>query len=70
VNFESSLSDGQQGLIRQPSVWIVRVLESERTSTYLVVDGSDAIYEMNPIGEAILVGGAPPTPGASSSAGQ
>jgi hypothetical protein len=63
VTFEPSLSDGQQGLIRQPTVWIVRVLESERVSTYLVVDGSDAIYEMNPIGEAILVGGTPPPAG-------
>ena len=63
ATFETSLSDGQQGLIRQPTVWIVRVLESERTSTYIVVDGSDAIFEMDPIGEAVLVGGAPPTPG-------
>ena len=68
VTFESSLSDGQEGLILQPTVWIVRVLESERISTYLVVDGSDAIYKMDPIGEAILVGGTPPTPHASPSA--
>ena len=66
---EPSLGTGQQGLIDQPVLWIVRVLESERVSTYVVIDGSDAIYEMNPEGEAILVGGTPPTPGASPSAG-
>jgi hypothetical protein len=63
--FEPSLSDARHNYLSiQPTVWIVRVLESERISTYIVVDGSDAIFEMNPIGEAVLVGGAPPTPGA------
>ena len=56
-SLEPSLADGDQGLINQPVLWIVRVLESERVVTYIVVDGTDAIYEMTPDGEAILVGG-------------
>ena len=59
---EPSLGTGQDNLIDQPILWVVRVLESERVSTYVVIDGSDAIYEMNPDGDAILVGGKPPTP--------
>ncbi|HEX6869351.1 MAG TPA: hypothetical protein VF119_11130 [Candidatus Limnocylindrales bacterium] len=62
VDLEPSLGTGQENLIDQRALWIVRVLESERVVTYIVVDGSDAIYEMNPEGEAILVGGDPPEP--------
>lgn len=59
---EPSLAEGQQGLSNRPVLWVVRVLESEqRMVTYIVVDGTDAIYEMNPDGEAIQVGGTPPT---------
>ena len=68
ANFEPSLGTGQQNLIDQSILWIARVLESDRISTYIVVDGSDAIYEMNPEGQAILVGGTPPTSHASPSA--
>jgi hypothetical protein len=58
---EPSLAAGQQGLINHPVLWVVRVLESEhRMVTYIIVDGTDAIYEMNPEGEAIRVGGTPP----------
>jgi hypothetical protein len=58
---EPSLAEGQQGLINHPVLWVVRVLESEhRMVTYIVIDGTDAIYEMNPEGEAIQVGGTPP----------
>jgi len=64
---EPSLGAGQQGLMDQPILWIVRVLESDRVVTYIVIDGSDAIYEINPENEAILVGGTPPRPGASAS---
>ena len=66
---EPSLATGHRGLTERPVLWVVRVLESGRLSTYIVIDGSDAIYEMNPAGEAILVGGTPPTPGSSQSAG-
>ncbi len=68
ATFEPSLGTGQQNLIDQSILWIARVLESERISTYIVIDGSDAIYEMNPEGQAILVGGTPPTSQASPSA--
>ncbi|MFL5713452.1 MAG: hypothetical protein ACJ769_02205 [Chloroflexota bacterium] len=68
ATMEPSLATGQAGLIDQPVLWVVRVLESERVVTYIVVDGSNAIYEMNPAGEAILVGGTAPTPSASSGA--
>ena len=64
---EPSLTGGQQGLVTRPLVWVVRVLESERVVTYIVVDGTDAIYEMTPEGQAVQVGGSAggpvPTPG-------
>jgi hypothetical protein len=59
---EPTLADGQHGLIDQPKLWIVRVLESERLVTYIVVDGTDTIYEMNPEGEAVQVGGSTAEP--------
>jgi hypothetical protein len=68
ATIEPSLGTGQAGLIDRPALWVVRVLESERVVTYVVVDGSDAIYEMNPSGEAILVGGTAPIPAPTSSA--
>ena len=68
ATIEPSLGTGQQGLIDRPVLWVVRVLESERVSTYVIIDGSDVIYEMNPEGQAILVGGTPPTSGVSPSA--
>jgi len=69
ATIEPSLGTGQEGLIGQPILWLVRVLESERAVTYIVIDGSDAIYEMNPEGRAILVGGTPPRSEATASPG-
>ena len=54
---EPSLGTGRRGLIDQPVLWVVRVLESGRLATYIVVDGSDAIYEMTEDGDALPVGG-------------
>lgn len=54
---EPSLADGQAGLIDEPNLWIVRVLESERAITYIVVDGTDTIYEMTQENHAVQVGG-------------
>lgn len=68
--YEPALGTGQANLIDQRALWIVRVLESERAVTYIVIDGSDAIYEMNPEGEPILVGGESPTSEASISPGE
>ena len=64
---EPTLGTGQAQLADPYTVWIVRVLESERISTYLVIDGSDAIYEMNPDNAHILVGGTPPDAQSSAS---
>jgi hypothetical protein len=67
ARIEPSLASGQQGLIDRPVVWVVRVLESERMITYIIVDGTDAIYEMTQEGHAVPVGGSTgepvPTPG-------
>jgi hypothetical protein len=57
TTIEPSLVDGPHGLTSQPIVWVVRVLESAKVVTYLVVDGTDAIYEMTPEGDAVQVGG-------------
>lgn len=54
---EPTLANGQGRLIERPILWVVRVLESERVVTYIVVDGTDAIYEMTQDGEAVQVGG-------------
>jgi hypothetical protein len=69
VEVEPSLGTDGSGLLAQPLVWIVRVLESERVTTYLVVDGSTSIYEMNPEGQAIQVGGTSSTGQATASPG-
>jgi hypothetical protein len=58
ATIEPSLADGRKGLTRQPVVWVVRVLETDKVVTYLVVDGTDVIYEMTPEGDAVQVGGA------------
>ena len=47
-SIEPSLANGQGGLTDRPGLWIVRVLESDRLSTYIVDDGNGRIYEMNP----------------------
>jgi hypothetical protein len=57
VRIEPSLGDGQQGMTDRPVVWVVRVLESKRVTTYIVVDGTDAIYEIGQEGDAVHVGG-------------
>jgi len=57
AQMEPTVASGQAGLDRQPILWVARVLEGEFISTYIVIDGTDAIYEMNPNNEPILVGG-------------
>lgn len=64
VEFEPTL-DGDPRYVDAPIVWIVRVLETDRLATYLIVDGTDSIAEMNPRSRAIDVGGQP-APSASS----
>lgn len=56
-SIEPSLGTGRRGLIDQSVLWVARVLESERISTYVVVDDTDAIFEMTEDGDAIAVGG-------------
>ena len=57
VEMESTLANGQAGLNQHSVLWVARVLEAPFISTYIVIDGTDAIYEMNPNNEAIFVGG-------------
>jgi hypothetical protein len=57
AQIEPTLANGQAGLNRHPILWVARVLEGELISTYIVIDGTDAIYEMNPNNEAVAVGG-------------
>jgi hypothetical protein len=64
---EPALGTGRRGLIDQPFLWVVRVLESERISTYVVVDGTDAIFEMTEDGDAVPVGGSLGPPAGSPS---
>jgi hypothetical protein len=59
---EPSLANVIGGRFLEPVLWVVRVLESGRISTYIVVDGSRTIYEMNTAGDAIQAGGAAPSP--------
>ncbi len=68
VPFEPTLA-GTSALTNEPILWIVRVLETDHVVTYIVIDGTDAIYEMNPAGDAILVGGSPAAPTPSAEAG-
>ncbi len=68
VQFEPTLA-GTSVLTNEPVLWLVRVLETDHVVTYLVIDGTDAIYEMNPAGDAILVGGSPAAPTPSAEAG-
>jgi len=59
---EPSLGTGRGGFIDQRAIWVVRVLEGDRAVTYLVVDGTDAIFEMREDGAPVAVGGSLPTP--------
>jgi len=68
AQMEPSLANGQAGLNKRPVLWVARVLEGEFISTYIVIDGTDAIYEMNPNNEAVSVGGSPIPSGATPSA--
>ena len=63
------LASGMAGPDRQPILWVARVLEGELISTYIVIDGTNVIYEMNPNNEAIMVGGPVPQSGSSASPG-
>jgi hypothetical protein len=69
AQMEPSLANGQAGVTNRPVLWVARVLEGESISTYIVIDGTDAIYEMNPNNEAILVGGSVPPSAPSASPG-
>lgn len=59
---EPSLGTGRGGFIDQRAIWVVRVLEGDRAVTYLVVDGTDAIFEMRDDGVPVSVGGSLPAP--------
>lgn len=66
-SIEPSVGTSAAAVTGQPVVWVVRVLESDRISTYLVVDGTDAIFEMRTDGAVVQVGGSlgSPPPAAS-----
>ena len=57
ARIEPALGTGRRGLIDHAALWVARVLESERISTYVVVDGTNAIYELTEDGDAVPVGG-------------
>ncbi|MBA3236492.1 MAG: hypothetical protein H0T59_10985 [Chloroflexi bacterium] len=62
---EPSLGTGRRGVIDHSVLWVVRALEATRLETYIVVDGSDAIYRMTADGDALPIGGSfvsPPEP--------
>ena len=61
---EPSLTVKGDGTLVRSTVWVVRVLETDRVATYIVADGTDTIYEMNPDNRPVQVGGK--TPGASA----
>lgn len=59
---EPALGTGQGGFIDQAATWVVRGLRDERTTTLLVVDGTDAISEMTPDNVPVRISGSVPTP--------
>lgn len=63
---EPSLGTGRGGFIDEPWMWVVRVLEGDRSVTYLVIDGTDAIFEMDREGVPVPVGGSARPTGAPS----
>jgi hypothetical protein len=66
---EPTLGQGFDGTTEEIAIWVVRVLESERLSTYLVIDGEDRIYKVDANGAPVLVDGERPaltTPSASA----
>ncbi len=52
---EPSLGTGRGGFIDQPWVWVVRVLEGDRSVTYVVADGTNDVFRMDPEGAPIPV---------------
>jgi hypothetical protein len=54
---EPALGSGAGGFIDAAATWTIRVLEGDRAVTYLVVDGSDAIFEMTADNMPVQVGG-------------
>jgi hypothetical protein len=57
---EPSLREARPGITDQDQVWVVRVLESGKAATYLVIDGTDRIYRVETDGQTVRVGGSPP----------
>ena len=57
---EPSLGTGQGGLIDHRAIWSVRVLLDGRSVTYLVIDGSDAVFTIDDDGGAIFLTGTQP----------
>ena len=50
---EPTLKDGAGGFTANPVIWVVRVLESERVATHLVIDGRDESYVVGSGDEAV-----------------
>jgi hypothetical protein len=61
ASVEPSLGTGQANLIDHDALWVVRVLASEGAATYLLVDGSDAFYQMDATGTATEVSATGPS---------
>jgi len=57
ATIEPSLIDTGDGSLLGFTLWVVRVLASDRIATYIVHDGTDRIYEMNQTNHAVQVGG-------------
>ena len=57
ATIEPSLTYTGEGLLIRSTLWVVRVLESDRIVTYIVHDGTDVIFEMTPDNRAVQVGG-------------
>ena len=64
---EPSLGTGQGGLIDHRAIWSVRVLLDGRSVTYLVIDGSDAVFTIDDDGGAIFLTGTQPAASPSPS---
>jgi hypothetical protein len=57
---EPSLGEGRPGVTDESVVWSVRVLEGDRSVTYIVPDGTERVYRIETDGRAVQVGGALP----------
>lgn len=69
VMIEPSLTYTGDGSLIRSTVWVVRVLETDRIATYIVHDGTDRIYEMSTDNRAVQVGGTIPGARATPSIG-